>query len=88
MAKDKIYAVVGLGIFGMKVCEVLAAKDAKVLAIDNHAENVEKAKEFAAQAILLDMTNPELLRTAPLQDVDVAIIAIGDNMEASILSTA
>jgi len=88
MAKERVFSVIGLGIFGMKVCQELSKKGAKVLAIDNHEENVNRAKNSAVQAILLDTTNPDLLREVPFQDVDVAIVAIGDNIEASILSTA
>ena len=88
MAKDRIFMVVGLGIFGMKVCEALSQKGAKVIAIDNRPALIERAKEFVFQGILLDTTNHELLKEIPYQDVDVGIVAIGDNIEASILTAA
>lgn len=83
----KTFAVVGLGMFGRKVCEVLSSKGGEVIAIDNTAGQVNKVKEFVTQAILLDSTDEESLEEAPFDQVDVAIVAIGDNIEASILTT-
>lgn len=85
---DKTYAVIGLGVFGRKVCEVLAAKGADVIAIDNTAEQVNRVKDIVSQAVLLDSTDEESLSEASLDSVDSAIVAIGDNIEASILTTA
>jgi len=83
----KTYAVIGLGIFGRKVCEVLIDKGGEVIAIDNSPEQINKVKDFVTQAILLDTTDDESIDDAPFDQVDAAIIAIGDNIEASILTT-
>ncbi|MBF9016755.1 MULTISPECIES: TrkA family potassium uptake protein [unclassified Oceanispirochaeta] len=85
---DKTYAVIGLGVFGRKVCEVLSTKGADVIAIDNTAEQVNRVKDIVSQAVLLDSTDEESLSEASLDSVDAAIVAIGDNIEASILTTA
>lgn len=44
--------------------------------------------DTVSQAFLIDSTDEESLTNAPLEDVDVAVIAIGDDIEASILTTA
>ena len=85
---DKTFAVIGLGTFGYKLCEVLSDKGAKVIAIDNDAGLVDRVRAMVTQAVLVDATDQEGIGNAPLEDVDVAIVAIGDNMEASILATA
>ncbi|PIS28666.1 MAG: potassium transporter TrkA [Candidatus Marinimicrobia bacterium CG08_land_8_20_14_0_20_45_22] len=88
MAKDKVFAVFGLGTFGMEVCRSLSEKGGKVIAIDNSPTLIEKAKNMVMQAILLDSTDEESLKNAPTEDIDVAVVAIGEKIEASILTTA
>lgn len=88
MAKETLFAVIGLGTFGEQVCEVLMEKGGRVLAIDNRSEIIEKIKDSVTQAILLNATDEEALSTIPFEDVDIAIVAIGENKEASILVTA
>jgi len=88
MKKEKAFAVFGLGTFGFEVCRVLSEKGGKVIAVDEDTKLIEKVKEIATQAILIDSTDEESLKNAPLADIDVAIVAIGDDREASILTTA
>jgi trk system potassium uptake protein len=88
VAKEKVFAVVGLGSFGRKVCEVITERGGKVIAIDNDAELIDKIKDTVTQAILLDATDVDSLTNAPFDDVDVAVVAIGDNIASSILTTA
>lgn len=83
----KTYAVIGLGLFGRKVCEVLTQKGGEVIAIDNTAFQINKVKDFVTQAILLDSTDEDSIGDAPFDQVDAAIVAIGDNIESSILTT-
>jgi len=86
--KDRVFAVFGLGVFGNEVCRYLAESGARVLALDNRPVAIEKIKDTVSQAFLIDSTDEESLANAPLEDVDVAVIAIGDDVEASILTTA
>ena len=88
MAKEKVFAVVGLGTFGRRVCEILSEKGAKVIAIDNQPSLIDKVKDMVTQAVLLDSTDEESLGSVPFEDVDIAVVAIGDAIEASILTTA
>ena len=88
MAKSRTFAVVGLGSFGSTICGVLAEKGASVVAMDRDPASVERIKSLVSAAVLLDTTDENSLLKAPLEDVDVAIVAIGDDIEASILTTA
>jgi len=88
MAKEKVFAVFGLGAFGNEVCRVLSEKGGKVIAFDNRPQPIEKVKDEVSQVMVLDSTDEDALRSAPLENVDIAIVAIGDDVEASILTTA
>lgn len=86
--KERVFAVFGLGAFGAELCRVLTEKGGKVIAFDNRPQPVERIKDQVSQAMVLDSTDEEALKTAPLENVDLAIVAIGDDVEASILTTA
>jgi trk system potassium uptake protein TrkA len=86
--KEKVFAVIGLGSFGRKVSEVLASRGGKVIVIDSDASRIEKVKNQVTQAVIMDATEEEAFGKIPLEDVDIALVAIGDNIEGSILSTA
>jgi len=83
-----IVAVIGLGTFGEKTATSLFEKGAEVIAIDKSERLVEKIKDRVTQAVLLDVTDERALRALDISDVDVAIVAIGDNRENSIMAVA
>jgi trk system potassium uptake protein TrkA len=82
------FAVIGLGAFGKKVATTLAEKGADVIAIDKSRDSVESIKEDVSAAIVLDSTDEEAMKAADIQDVDAAVVALGDNQEEAILITA
>ncbi|RLE39907.1 TrkA family potassium uptake protein, partial [Candidatus Woesearchaeota archaeon] len=88
MEKERIFAVFGLGTFGIEVCKGLSARGAKIIAVDSSQKVTEKVKNYVTQAVLLDSTDEDALRSAGLQDVDVAVIAMGDNIDSSVLTTS
>ena len=81
------FAVIGLGEFGIRVCEMLAEGGASVAAFDHDVQAVDRVKKIVPAAMVIDTTDENALRKAPLDDIDVAIVTIGDNKEASILTT-
>jgi len=87
MAQKRNFAVIGLGAFGASICDVLIEKGANVVAMDRDSIADEQMKGRVSAAVLVDTTNEESLLKAPLENIDVAIVAIGDNLEASILTT-
>lgn len=88
MAKEKNFGIFGLGTFGLQVCNTLVKKGGKVIAIDKNFDKIEKVKNSAIQALLLDSTDEEALNNAPIEDIDIAIVGMGDSIESSILTTA
>ena len=88
MAKEKVFGVFGLGTFGLEVCREISEKGGKVIAVDFQTELIEKVKNMVTQAILIDSTDEQSLKNAPIEDIDVAVVGIGENIESSILTTA
>jgi trk system potassium uptake protein TrkA len=82
------FAIIGLGQFGFKVATTLAAKGAEVVAVDSNSDRIEQIKDQVTQAICLDSTDERALRSLALQDMDAVVMAIGEGIEASILTTA
>lgn len=82
------FAVIGLGRFGFKVATTLAERGAEVIAIDVDRELVDEIKDWVSEALCLDSTDEKALRAVGIQDVDAVVVAIGNNIEASILTTA
>lgn len=80
------YVVIGLGKFGFHVAKGLAQQEETVIAIDNDEEKIRDISEFVQDAIMLDSTDMRALREAGIADVEVAIVSIGEHIEASILT--
>jgi trk system potassium uptake protein len=83
-----IVAVIGLGTFGSKTAIRLFEKGAEVVAIDKDERLVENIKDRVTHAVNLNVTDERSLRSVNISDVDTAIVAIGDNIEMSIMSVA
>lgn len=81
-------AVIGLGQFGTQLANSLADAGAPVLAMDRDMERVNGVRDRVARALCLDSTDDEALASARVSDVGVAVCAIGDDLQASILTTA
>lgn len=83
-----IVAVIGLGTFGAKTATRLYEKGAEVISIDNRQDLVSRIKDRVTHAVCLDVTDERALRSVNISEVDVAVVAIGDNIEMSILAVA
>lgn len=84
---EKSFAVIGLGQFGMTVAETLAEMNYDVLAVDDKEENIQEIAEKVTYAVKADVREPGVLQSLGVQNVDVAVIAVSENIEASIVST-
>lgn len=82
------FAVIGLGRFGTRIALTLASKGAEVLAIDNDADRVEQIKEDVAYAVALDSTDVKALEAQDISNMDAVVVAIGENFEALLLTSA
>jgi trk system potassium uptake protein TrkA len=83
-----IVAVIGLGTFGAKTAVRLFEKGAEVLAIDSEPDLVDRIKDKVSHAICIDVTQEKSLRAVNISDVDTAVVAIGDNIQMSIMAVA
>ena len=84
--KKQTFAVIGLGRFGSAMARTLTELGQDVVGIDASEERVQRHADVIRSAIQLDANDERALRTAGVQDVDVAVISIGENIEASLLA--
>ncbi len=83
----KTFAVFGLGQFGMSIVEELAMHDADVIAIDMDEARVKKASTYIPTVFIADATDEKALRELDIPNIDHAIVAYGNNIQATILTT-
>lgn len=83
----KQFVVIGLGRFGSSVARTLYALGHEVLAVDINEETVQGIVENVTHAIQADATDENSLKALGIRNFDVAIVTIGNNMQASILIT-
>lgn len=81
------FAVIGLGRFGSSVAKTLSEKGHEVLGIDVDEEKIQDLSELVTQVVCIDATDEKALRAVGIENVDVAVVSIGGNLEASILIT-
>lgn len=88
MSVRKNYAVLGLGRYGRVVAEELINNGADVLAVDIDQNNVNSAIETIPVCKCADVTEPEVIKRLGISNVDVVIVAIANNLEASVMAVA
>ena len=86
MSLSKSYAVFGLGRYGRAVAKALAASGADVLAVDSDANIVNSAILDVPFCKCADVTDPEAIKQLGIANIDVVIIAMANNLEASVLT--
>lgn len=80
------FAVIGLGRFGTSIASKLIEADQEVMGIDINEERVEEGKLLVTHAVVLDSTEEESLKAVGIRNFDYVIVAIGNDMQASILT--
>jgi trk system potassium uptake protein TrkA len=81
----RLYAVVGLGRFGSAVASTLISLGQDVIGVDEDEDRVREMGELTSNALQIDATDLRALRQAGINEADVAVISIGENIEASLL---
>ena len=81
----RLFTVIGLGRFGYSVAQTLVTKGCEVLAIDKDEERIQAISDIATFAVQCDATDERALEAVSAQKADVAVVSIGENIEASIL---
>lgn len=88
MAKQaRTFVVIGLGAFGTAVATELARSGNRVLGIDSDERRVTQMSTTLSSAVILDSTDELALREAGVEGYDVVLVAIGSDIQASILTT-
>lgn len=85
---EKEFLVVGLGRFGGGLAETLAELGHEVLGIDNDPKLVQSYAAKLTHVVEADSTDIDAMRQLGAEDFQTAVVAIGTEMEASILTTA
>src|SRR5690606_33835887 len=82
------FAVIGLGRFGTKIAHTLSQRGAEVQAIDNDENKTDNLRDEVAYAVTMDSTDIKALNSQRVKDMDAVVVAIGENFEALLLTTA
>lgn len=82
------YLIIGLGIYGSNLAIDLTKMGHEVIGADINPSLVEGIKDFISTAYIIDSTDETALSVLPLKNVDLVIVAIGENFGASIRTVA
>ncbi|HPJ48834.1 MAG TPA: NAD-binding protein, partial [Synergistales bacterium] len=86
-SKHRVVLVVGLGRFGQALCKSLVEQGNQVIAVDRSRQLVEEMADIVDISVQADATDAEALQKIGAKEADIAVVAIGGNVEASILTT-
>lgn len=81
------FAVIGVGRYGSTIARRLAEKGAQVFAFDPNEEKIENIKDEVSFGVTLDATDLRALKAQNLGEMDAAVVAIGENFEATVLTS-
>jgi trk/ktr system potassium uptake protein len=81
------YAVLGLGVFGARVAVQLEKLGAEVVAVDRDPAIIESIKSEVSAAVVMDSTDEDALKQQEIDQVDVAVVSMGENFESNVLTT-
>jgi len=79
-------AIIGLGSFGSNVAKTLYERGHEVLAIDKDKEKIDGAKDFTSHAVHTDSMDKKNLEALGVSEMDVVIVSLGHELEASVLT--
>lgn len=83
----KSIAVIGIGRFGFSLAKTLSALKNDVIIIDKNKDAAEKVADYAIRDAICDSTNIGALRDLGIGSIDTAVIAIGNDIHATIMTT-
>lgn len=83
----KQFAIIGMGRFGSSIARTLSQLGFEVLAIDSQEETVQEISSIVTHAVQADSTDEEALRALGIRNFDIVVVAIGGDIQASILTT-
>lgn len=83
----KQIVVIGLGRFGSSVCKELHGMGHEIMAIDTDPEKVDALRDYSSFTVIADATDKNQLNSLGVRNFEHAIVAIGDDLQASVLCT-
>lgn len=83
----KQYAVLGLGSFGRSVALTLESLGCDVIVVDKSYEKVQEISDLVSYAMRADVSDPEALLSLGGKNLDGAVVAVSESLEASIMAT-
>ncbi|MBN1542100.1 TrkA family potassium uptake protein [candidate division KSB1 bacterium] len=81
------FAIIGLSSFGHYLASYLSDFGHRVLAVDINEDKIEKIKSNVDRAVIADATDKKVLDELGLSDMDIVVVSLGDQIDASILVT-
>lgn len=84
--KKKQFVVIGIGRFGSSIAKTLYSLGNDVMVIDSDEEIIQEMADSVTHAVQADGTDEHSLRTLGITNFDVAVITIGSNVQASIMT--
>lgn len=81
----KSIAILGMGRFGQFLTKELSEKNADVLIADSDSRIINQYAPLVSNAVIVDLTDPDAIRNIGLSNIDVAVVAMGSSIEASIM---
>jgi trk system potassium uptake protein TrkA len=85
---SRSFLIVGLGRFGKHMAKTLTKQGHEVLAIDKDEDRVNSALKYVTDAQIGDTTDEQFIKELGVNNFDVCIVAIGDNFQSSLETTA
>ncbi|AQU80686.1 MULTISPECIES: TrkA family potassium uptake protein [Planococcus] len=83
----KEVVIIGLGRFGTSMCRELNRLGHDILAIDTDEEKVNEVSDCTTQAVIANATDENVLTSLGVRNFEHAVVAIGDNLQSSVLCT-
>lgn len=85
MKNVKQFLVLGLGSFGNSITRTIFELGHEVMAVDSDSEKVERATDYSTQAVQANIQDESTMRSLGVRNYDAVIVAIGEDLKASIL---
>lgn len=84
----KSILIIGLGRFGRHMAKKFSEQNNDVMAIDINEERINNVLSVVTNALIGDATNERFMETTGVRDFDLCVVAIGDNFQSSLETTA
>ena len=84
----KSILIIGLGRFGRHMAKKFSEQNNDVMAIDINEERINNVLSVVTNALIGDATNERFMETIGVRDFDLCVVAIGDNFQSSLETTA